>query len=168
MQPARTDHQHRGIVADLIALAAVGIGEAEAAEPIGLEVRLALDQLVPGRRGRVLEVGHERARAGVERVDHHLGVGRPGDLDAAVLQVGGDASDRPVRLADVARVLAEVGNLARVEPLLPVEPAVEQLAPPAVESLVQFGNEVERIRGQDCARPGYSTGSATMRWPVDH
>ncbi len=46
------------------------------------------DDVGPGRRERVLEVGHEDARAGVERVDRHLGLGRPGDLAAAVVQVG--------------------------------------------------------------------------------
>ena len=35
----------------------------------------------------VLEVGHEAAGARVERVDDELAVGRPGDLDAAVLVV---------------------------------------------------------------------------------
>ena len=76
--------------------------------------------------------------------------------------------DRPVGLADVARVLAEVGKLARVEPLLPVEPPVEKRAPPTIESLVQLGNEVERIRGQDRARPGHSAGLGHDARPVDH
>ena len=44
------------------------------------EVALPLDDVRPGRRARVLEVGHEDARAGVERVDHHLAVDRAGDL----------------------------------------------------------------------------------------
>ena len=56
---ARADHQHRGIVADRIMLAAVGIGVVEPAEPVVAQVHLALDQLVPDRRGRVLEIGHE-------------------------------------------------------------------------------------------------------------
>ena len=38
-------------------------------------------------RVRVLEVGHEALGARVERVDDELAVGRPGDLDAAVLVV---------------------------------------------------------------------------------
>ena len=40
--------------------------------------------LRPRRGVGVLEVGHEAARAGVERVDHELAVGRAGDLDAPV------------------------------------------------------------------------------------
>ena len=52
------------------------------------QVRLADDTVLPGRRVGVLEVGHEDPGARVERVDHHLPVGRPGDLDSAVREVG--------------------------------------------------------------------------------
>ena len=45
---------------------------------------------------RVLEVGHEDARARVERVDHHLALDRPGDLDAPVVEVRGRRRDAPV------------------------------------------------------------------------
>ena len=76
--------------------------------------------------------------------------------------------DRPVGLADVARVLAEVGKLARVEALLPVEPPVEQLAAARIESFVQLGDEVEGIRGQDCACPGNSAWLGHDPWPIDH
>src|SRR4029078_3780253 len=48
------------------------------------EVDLALDHVLPGRRIRVLEVGHEYVGAAIERVDHHLAVGGAGDLHAAV------------------------------------------------------------------------------------
>ena len=71
-------------------LAAGRIGEVEPPAPAVAQVDLALDQFVPGRRGGVLEVGHEHLGARIERVDDHLGVGRPGDLDPPVLQVGGD------------------------------------------------------------------------------
>ncbi len=47
---------------------------------------VALDLVLPGRRVRVLEVGHEALGARVERVDDQLAVGRAGDLDAAVLR----------------------------------------------------------------------------------
>ena len=133
-------------------LAGALVGVVEPAEPVIAQIHLALDQFVPDRRGRILEIGHEHARAAVERVDHHLGVGRAGDLDAAVLQVGGDRADRPVALADLARVVAEVGKLAAVEALLPVEAPVEQRPPPAVEALVQLEQELERVGGEDIAR----------------
>ena len=146
---ARADHQHRGIVADRIMLAAVGIGVVEPPGPVIAQVHLALDQLVPHRRGRVLEIGHERLRAAVERVDQHLGVGRAGDLDPAIEKVGGDAADRPVGLANLARVLGKIGQLAGIEPRLPFDPPVEQFAAARVEPLVQLGEEIERGFGQD-------------------
>ena len=64
-------------------------------ERIG-EVPLALDAVLPGRRVRVLEVGHEDLRARVERVDHHLPVDRAGDLDAPVGDLVGERRDPPV------------------------------------------------------------------------
>ena len=50
---------------------------------------------------------------GVEGVDHHLRLGRAGDLDPPVVEVGRRRGDRPVGLADVARRDQEVGPDAR-------------------------------------------------------
>ena len=50
------------------------------------------------------------ARAGVERVDHHLPVDRTGDLDAPVLQLVRHRSDAPVALADVRRLGRKSGS----------------------------------------------------------
>ena len=77
-----------------------------------------VDEVVPGRRGRVLEVRHEDVRARVERVDDHLAVDRPGDLDAAIEEVGrapGAQVQSP--LADARRLGEEVelGGAVRVE-----------------------------------------------------
>ena len=72
----------------------------------------------------------------------------------------------PSRMSRVSS--RKVGKLARVEALLPVEPPVEQLAPPRIESLVQLGDEVERVRGQDCARPGNLAWLGHDPWPIDH
>ena len=59
-----------------------------------VQVDLAADDVAPVRRVGVLEVGQPDLRAGVERVDRHLALGRPGDLDPPVQQVGG-ARARP-------------------------------------------------------------------------
>ena len=154
MPAARADHQHRRIVADRVVLAAVGVGEVETAEPAIAQVDLALDQLVPYRRGGVLEIGHENFGARIERVDDHLGVGRAGDLDPAVLEVGRDAGDGPFALADVARLLEEIGQIARIELRLPLEPPGEQRLAPLVEAFVKLGEEVERVFGQDLVGAG--------------
>ena len=57
-------------------------------------VRLPLDHVRPGRRARVLEIGHEHPRARVQRVDHHLPLDRAGDLAAPVQQSAGTGSTR--------------------------------------------------------------------------
>ena len=113
------------------------------------QVRLALDDVPPGRGVRVLEVGHEAARARVEGVDDHLAVDRAGDLDAAVLEVGRDRRDAPVALADVARLGQEVGQLAGVDPRLALGARGQELASRGVEATVQLGDERERIRAQE-------------------
>ena len=74
---------------------------------------MAADLVGPGGGVRVLEVGHEAARARVERVDHELAVGRAGDLDAAVEVVARRRGDLPVALADLARLGEEVERRRR-------------------------------------------------------
>ena len=76
----------RASVADLVVQLVDLLALLEPDRPVDRlgEVPLPVDHVLPGRRVRVLEVGHEDLRARVERVDHHLPVGRAGDLDAPV------------------------------------------------------------------------------------
>jgi hypothetical protein len=99
---------------------ALRAGEIDAPRDGIAQVDLALDHVVPGRRHRVLAVGHEHLRAGVQRVDDHLAIGRAGDLDPAILQVGRDRGDVPLALADGVRLRQEVRPLSGVDPLLPL------------------------------------------------
>jgi len=99
---ARAYEQRRRLLVQRILLLA-GIERDRPPERVS-QVDLALDAVRPGRRVRVLEVGHEHLRARVERIDHHLPVYRPGDLDAAVLQLGRHRFDLPVALAHVFRL----------------------------------------------------------------
>ena len=106
--PDSTRCQPRGRTTSVARLVVQAVGLAlgrvegeRAADRVG-ERRLAADDVGPGRRQRVLEVGHEDAGARVEGVDHHLGLGRPGDLDPPVVEVGRRRGDGPVGLADVA------------------------------------------------------------------
>ena len=144
---ARPHEQGRRLLVQAVLLLA-GIELDRAVERVR-EVDLALDAVLPGRRVRVLEVGHEHLRARVERVDHHLPVDRAGDLDAAVLQLGRDRRDAPVALADLLRLGEEVGQLAVAQPLRPLVPRVEQLAPPRAEPALELGEEVDRVGGED-------------------
>ncbi len=80
------------------------------------QVQLALHQVGPGRRVRVLEVGQVDLRAAVPGVDQHLGVGRAGDLDPAVVDVGRGArrpaSDWSARISAVSGAKSRVGLAA--------------------------------------------------------
>src|SRR5919197_2861733 len=128
---ARPDDQRRRLLAERVRLLR-GLEPDRPAHRVA-EVRLALDDVRPGRRARILEVGHEDARARVQRVDHHLPVDRPRDLAAPVAEVGRRGRDRPVGLAYVPGLLEEVRPAAALAPqleeLLPLraELALEKL-----------------------------------------
>src|SRR5262245_33343334 len=106
---------------------------------------MTLDVVRPGRRVRVLEVGHEHLRARVERVDDHLAIDRPGDLDAAILEVRRNRSDAPVAAAHVRGVGEEVGTLAAVVSLLSRGAAREQLVDPIAEAMREILDKGERL-----------------------
>ncbi len=99
---ARADEEHGGVVDEGVVLVGGGVVEGDGAADGVDEVELAVEEVLPGGRGGVFEVGHEDARAGVEGVDDHLAVDGAGDLDAAVLEVGGDGRDGPFGFADLA------------------------------------------------------------------
>jgi len=61
------------------------------------EVALPLDHVRPGGRAGVFEIRHEDARAGVQRVDHHLPIHRSRDLHAAIVQIGRRGRHAPCR-----------------------------------------------------------------------
>ena len=105
--------------------------------------------VLPQRGVGVLEVGEPHLRAGVERVDGHLAVGRAGDLGAAVDQAGGVRRDPPgVVLADVLGLGEEVEAAAAGDLLVARGAGSDQLAAARVEGPVQAGEEVERLVGQ--------------------
>jgi hypothetical protein len=128
MPPARAHDERRRLIVQPVAL----LARVELDRPPDrvTQVPLALDAVLPGRRARVLEIGHEHARARVEGVDHHLAVDRARDLDPPVAQVGRRRRDLPLALADVFRLGREVGQRAGVELSLARDPELEQLAPP--------------------------------------
>ena len=113
------------------------------------QVDLAFDQVVPGRRGRILEIGHEHIRAGIERVDDHLAVDRPGDFHAAIAQRLRDFSDTPIRFADRARLGEEIGQCTGVETRLALRTCSKQGKAFRVEAAMQFGKQGQRGRRQN-------------------
>ena len=149
VEPARPDEEDGGLLAEAVLLAGVGRLVRDRAPDRVPEVLVAEDHVLPGGRVRVLEVGHEDARAGVERVDDHLPVDGPGDLDPAVLEVGGQRGHREARLAHGARLGQEVRALAGVEAELALAAALEQRVAPPGEVAHEGGDEVEGVGGED-------------------
>ena len=115
---ARPYHQDRGLLVEPVGLA-LGRRERQVAAHGSHQVRLPLDEVGPGRAQGILEVRHEDVRAGVQRVDDHLALGRARDLDAPVHQVLRDRADAPVRGAQRPRFFREVRQLAGLELALP-------------------------------------------------
>ena len=147
---ARAHEQRRDLVVQAVLLL-TGVERDRPLERVR-EVDLALDAVLPGGRVRVLEVGHEHLRARVERVDHHLPVDRPRDLDPAVLDLVRHGLDPPVALADVVRLRQEVGQLAVAQALGALLAFGEQLATPRAEPPLQLGEELDRVVGEDVVR----------------
>jgi len=110
-----------------------------------LHVGLTLDDVLPQRRVRVLEVGHEDARAGVERIDDHLPVDGTGDLDAAILNVGRNRSAGPGSVADCTRLRQKIRQLAGIEVRLSGCAPRKQLGATNAEGTLQAGGEAERV-----------------------
>ena len=86
MPAARPRHDHGDLFVKRVFLA-VRIRERNRAPDRVAQVDLTLDHVRPRRRVRVLEVGHKNLRAGVERINRHLAIGRARDLDPAVADV---------------------------------------------------------------------------------
>ena len=102
------DQQVRDLVLQAVLLLA-GVQRDGAIDGID-QVRLPFDAVQPRRRVRVLEIRHEDAGARIQRVDHHLSVDGPRDLDPAIEQVWRRSSNAPVRVfSDGARLLEKIG-----------------------------------------------------------
>ena len=100
MPAAGTDQKGGRVLVQAVLLALGALILDDTADGVA-DVELPLDGGVPGRRVSILEIGHEHLRARVERVDDHLAIDGPGDLDAAVQQIRRNRRDFPVALADV-------------------------------------------------------------------
>jgi hypothetical protein len=125
------------------------IGKVELARPTVHQVGLALDHVGPGRRIRILEIGHEDFGARIEGIDDHLAVGRSGDLDAPVFKVGRDMGHCPFALTDGARFGQKIGKGALVEELLALRPSLDQSAATLLETTMKARDEGHRIARQD-------------------
>src|SRR5207248_932360 len=71
---------------------------------------------------------------------------QPGDLDPALLHVGGHRGNRPVALAQLTGIWKEVEQLALAQARATAGASLEQLVASSGELTVQLGDELERVR----------------------
>ena len=163
MPAAGADKEHGDFVVELVLLLRDGVGIGDGAADGVAQIDLAVEQVVPGGSARVLKVGHEDLGAGVERVDDHLAIDGPGNLNAAVQDVGGQRRDRPCGFADISRLGEEIGLLAGIESLLPFVPRGEQLFAARVEGALQIDDEGQCLRRENFGVSYRSPGRELQR-----
>src|SRR2546428_5129159 len=113
------------------------------------EVQLPIHAIPPGGRVRVLEIRHEHLRARVERVDHHLSIGRPGDLNPAIGQIRRNRSDAPRVVPNPPGLRTEAERLSAIHPRLALHSTAQQVQAGGIESSLQLGDEFKRFRRED-------------------
>jgi hypothetical protein len=126
-------------------------------EPLGMprrswacrKTRLPLADVPPDGRGGVLEVRDEHVRPGVEGLDDRPPVHRPGELDAAVLEIPRDRGGGPRGGAELLGRGEEVRSLACVVAALQLAPALEEPFSARAEAPDEVGHEAERARRED-------------------
>ena len=143
---ARADQQRRDLLVQAVALAFRAVEGDGAADGIA-QIDLAVEVVGPGGRVGILEIGHEDAGAGVERVDDHLAVHGAGDLDAAVQEVLGDGRDSPFFLADGGGLGEEVRQCAGVDFFLANLAAREEVLAAGFEGAGESGEKVGGFAG---------------------
>ncbi len=146
--PAAGAHLQRGDLVGQLVVLVVGV-QREGAAHGGLEVDLALQLVVPVGGVGVLEVGHVAVRAGVERVDDHLGFDRAGDFHAAAMQCRRHRRDLPVAFAHALGFRQEVGQLAGVQALGALDAGGQQFLAARLEGAMQFVHQGQCGRRED-------------------
>src|SRR5216684_3028493 len=148
---ARADDQRRHLFVEAILLslrAREGEGPLDGVD----QVDLALDQVRPRGRVRILEVGHEHAGPGIERIDQHLAIGRACDLDPPVLEILRRRRDTPLGFSDRPGRAQEIGHLSPIDARLALIACLQQLLATWTELALQATNEVESLGRQHLAR----------------
>ncbi len=164
MPAARPDDEGRDLIVQPVRLA-LGAVEPEVAANGRADRDLAADDVRPAGAERVLEVGHEDPRAGVQGVDHHLRLGWPGDLDAAIGQRRGSGRNRPVAGSDVGGRRVDIEVQTRVDRGLAIPASLEQRLSPRAEARLEVAEERQRIRRQDVGAAGCRVGGGDLDHP---
>src|SRR6266852_5197258 len=149
---ARADDECRDPLVEAIFLP-LGTRESEGLLDGVDQVDLALDQVRPRGRVRVLEVRHEHPRPGIECIDQHLAIGRARDLDPPVLEILRRRCDSPLGIADRFGRGEKIGFLSPIDACLTLVACLQQLIATGTELALQATNEVESLGRQHLARP---------------
>ena len=147
MPTAGPDDQGGDLVVDGVALAVATQREVMADGVTNVD--LAVEHVVPGWGTRILKVGHEHPRAGVQGINHHLALGRAGDLDATIEQVLGRRGHRPRARPNLGGLGQEVGSQTGVELLLAYASTPKQLDATVSEGSHEVGDEGGGFRRED-------------------
>src|SRR5262245_33868607 len=157
MPTPASDKQGGGSFSELILLS-FRAGKINSTRDCIPQVDLALKVVIPGGRVRILEISHEDIGAGVERVDDHLPLDRPGDLHPAVLQIVRDWRDCPIALANLFCLRKKVRETTFGDLPLSSHSLFQQLPPAILELPGEFGEKLYRISRQNlCVLPDDGT-----------
>jgi hypothetical protein len=148
MPAARAQQERRSPFVESILLARL-TDEVDRAAHGRMDVQLAADLVLPGRRVRVFKVRHVGIRARVQRVDHHLPFHRTGDFHPTAGKRRGKGRDGPASGPDLGRFREEVGLLAGVDPMLAFDPGAQERLAPGLEGTVERGHERHGLGRQD-------------------
>src|SRR5690606_1089054 len=91
------------------------------------QVDVSFDKISPGRRGRILKVGHVDIRTGVECIDDHFSIYGPRDLYTTILQSSRYRFYSPILFANWFGRWQKVGKLAGIDFVLALFASFEQL-----------------------------------------
>ncbi len=118
------------------------------------EVLESVEAVGPRRRHGVLEVGHEDARAGVERLHHRHSTNRSGQLGAAVGEISRGGGDVPVAGADVCGLGCKTRALTGVVGGLAFDPIGEQAPAGGLEAFVESSEKGQGGAGEQIVHCG--------------
>ena len=161
MPAARPHHQRRGAVVKPVLLA-LGARKTDCAIDRVAKIPLPFNEVLPRGRIRVLEIGHEDIGPGVQGIDDHFPVGWPGDLNPAILQVVGNWRYYPVGLSDVGGLGKEIGEPARVDLPLSLDPSIEQRLQPRVNSWASASTNI-KVSGLSVSEHCFGIGAQTSK-----
>src|SRR5262249_11299819 len=113
------------------------------------QIDLAFNHVVPRGRIGVFEIGHEHLRAGVERVDYHLAIGRSGDLNSAIAQIFRNGRACPVAITDVLCFTQKIQRLTRVKTRLPLVSHAQTVSTATAKFALHFRDKGHGTGGEN-------------------